>query len=52
MILKKLYLYVKDPFEPKYQLLFNGRKKVVIKKVKIEKNSLIIHKQLMTSMKI
>ena len=52
MILKKLYLYVKDPFEPNYQLLFNRRKKVVIKEVKIEKHSLIIHKQLMTSMKI
>ena len=24
----KIYLYVKDPFEPKYQLLINERKKV------------------------
>ena len=30
----KLYLYVKDPFKPKYQLLVNGREKVGIKKLK------------------
>ena len=27
----KIYLYVKDPFESKYQLLINGREKVGIK---------------------
>ena len=27
----KIYLYVKDPFESKYQLLINGRVKVGIK---------------------
>ena len=27
----KRYLYVKDPFESKYQLLINGREKVGIK---------------------
>ena len=25
----KIYLYVKDPFESKYQLLINGREQVV-----------------------
>ena len=30
----KIYLYVKDPFESKYQLLINGRKNVGIKRLK------------------
>ena len=30
----KIYLYVKDTFESKYQLLINGRKKVGIKEIK------------------
>ena len=30
----EIYLYVKDPFESKYQLLINGRKKVGIKEIK------------------
>ena len=30
----KICLYVKDPFESKYQLLINGREKVGIKKLK------------------
>ena len=30
----KIYLYVKDPFESKHQLLINGREKVGIKKLK------------------
>ena len=30
----KIYLYVKDPFESKYQLLINKRKKIGIKKLK------------------
>ena len=30
----KIYLYVKDPFESKYQLLIKGREKVGIKKSK------------------
>ena len=30
----KNYLYVKDPFEPKHQLLINRREKVGIKKIK------------------
>ena len=30
----KLYLYVKDPFESKYQLLINGREKVRIKNLR------------------
>ena len=29
----KIYLYLKDPFESKYQLLINGREKVGIKKL-------------------
>ena len=45
----KIYLYVKDPFESKYQLLINGREKVDFK---IQKHSLIIYKQLMMFMKI
>ena len=31
---EKNYLYVKDPFETKYQLLFNEKDKVEIKKLK------------------
>ena len=30
----KIYLYVKDPFESKYQLLINGREEVGTEKVK------------------
>ena len=30
----KIYLYVKDPFESKYQLLINGREKVGIENLK------------------
>ena len=30
----KIYLYLKDPFESKYQLVINGREKVGIKKLK------------------
>ena len=30
----KIYLYVKDPFEAKYQLLINGREKVGIENLK------------------
>ena len=30
----KIYLYVKDPFESKYQFLINGREKVGIKTLK------------------
>ena len=33
----KIYLYVKDPFKSKYQLLSNGREKVGIKKKKKSK---------------
>ena len=32
-----IYLYVKDPFASKYQLLFNGREKVWIKELKNSK---------------
>ena len=48
----KIYLYVKDPFGSKYQLLINGREKEGSKTVKIQKNSLTIHKQLTMFMKI
>ena len=47
----QMYLYVKDPVESKYQLLFNGRENVEIKKLKNPK-ALIILKQLMIFMKI
>ena len=33
----KIYLYIKDPFESKYQLLINGREKAGIKKSKNSK---------------
>ena len=33
-MLTKIYLYVKDPFESKYQLLISVREKVRIKKLK------------------
>ena len=48
----KIYLYVKDPFQSKYQLLIIGRGKVGIKTLKNSKALLIIHKQLMMFMKI
>ena len=47
----KTYLYVKDPFESKYQLLIIGIEIAEIKKLEIQKHSLIIHKQLMTFIK-
>ena len=33
--INKIYLYVKDPFESKHQLLINGREKVGIKALSI-----------------
>ena len=33
----KIYLYVKDPFESKYQLRINGREKVVVENLKTSK---------------
>ena len=33
----KIYLFVKDPFESKYQILINQREKVAIKKLKNSK---------------
>ena len=47
----KIYLYVKDPFESKYQLLMKGREKVGIESLKNPK-LLIIHKQFIMFMKI
>ena len=32
--ISKIYFYVKDSFEPKYQFHFNGGQKVVIKMLK------------------
>ena len=37
MLLNKIYLYIKDPFESKYQLIINRREKVGIKKLKNRK---------------
>ena len=48
----KINLYVKDPFESKYQLLVNRREKVEIKKLKNPKILMIFHKQFMMFMKI
>ena len=41
-----------DPFESKYEFFINGREKAGIEKLKNEKHSLIIHKQLIIFMKI
>ena len=48
----KINLYVKDPFESKYQLLVNRREKVEIKQLKNPKILMIFHKQFMMFMKI
>ena len=48
----KIYSYVKDPLESKYQLLINGREQVGIENVKIQRHWTTIHKQLMMFMKI
>ena len=48
----KIYSYVKDPLESKYQLLINGREQVGIENVKIQRHWTTIHKQLMMLMKI
>ena len=50
--INKIYLYVEDPFESKYQLLINRKEKVGIKKLRNQKHLLIIHEQLMMSTKI
>ena len=50
--INKIYLYVKDSFESNYQLIINGREKIRIKHEKIQTHLLIIHTQLMMSMKI
>ena len=33
----RIYLYIRDPFQSKYQLLINGREKVGIKNLKNSK---------------
>ena len=48
----KIYLYVKDPFESKYQLLINGREKVRIKNLKYPKAFIDYSQQLMMFKKI
>ena len=48
----KTYLYVKDLFESKFQLLINRTGKLGLNMKKIQRHLLIIHKQLVTSMKI
>ena len=48
----KIYLYFRDPFKSKYQLIINGREKVKIKKLKIQKHTLVIHEQLMMFIKM
>ena len=37
----EMYLYVKDPFELKYQLLINEREKVGIKKLVLDYSQII-----------
>ena len=34
----KIYLYIRDPFESNYQLLINGKEKVGIEILKIQKH--------------
>ena len=48
----KKFLYVKDPFESKYQLLINGREKVRIKNLKYPKAFIDYSQQLMMFKKI
>ena len=48
----RLYLYVKDPFESKYQLLIHGREKVGIKTLKNPKVSIDYSQTIDTAMKI
>ena len=36
----KIYLYVKDPFESKYQLLISGREKISVKTLKNPKKNI------------
>ena len=50
--IEKIYLFVKDPLESKYQLFINGTKRVGIKKLKNPKAPSIIHKQLTMFIKI
>ena len=48
----EIFLYIKDPFEWKYQMLVNGREKVGIENLKcIQRHSLVVHEQLMMCMK-
>ena len=42
-IIDKIYLYVQDPNEAKYQYLIKKHKKLVLKSVKIQRQSLNIH---------
>ena len=46
------YLYVKDPFESRYQLFITGQKKGKLKNQKVQRHSFIIHKRWMMFMKI
>ena len=48
----EIHLFAKDPFELKNQLLINGRGKIGIKTLKIQKHSPIIHKQFIMSINI
>ena len=48
--ISKNHLYVTVTLESKYQLFIDGREKVGIKNLKIQKRLLIIHKQLMMFM--
>ena len=47
----KIDLYLKDPLKSKYQLLVNKREKIEIIQEKTQRHLLIIHKQLIMSMK-
>ena len=48
----KMYLFIKDPFEPKYQIPINRREIVGIKYDESILNMMINHKQLIMSMKV
>ena len=50
--LDKVYLYVKDPFESKYQLLIDGRKKVRLDNLKHPKAFIDYSQKMMMMVKI
>ena len=48
----KIFMFIKDPFGSKYQLLIKWREKIAIESFKNPKAFILIEKQFMMSMKI